>query len=87
MARYVLLRVADDSEADDLLGDVVLHPYAPLLSPGMQAPVHVELVSAVDPSDVFGDDRASAELRRLREALTDSYERGHRLALEWEGAR
>lgn len=33
MARYVLLRIEDEAEADDLIRDMIEYPHAPLLTP------------------------------------------------------
>lgn len=51
MATYILLRIEDDSEADDLLCDVVTFPHSPLLTPTLQHTVHAEIVAELDPSD------------------------------------
>jgi hypothetical protein len=78
MARYVLLRVGDDVEADLLLRDIAAHPHAPLLTPSQENTVSVEVVPDLDPMD------AGAGEKRLRTHLRNSYERAGRLAAEWE---
>lgn len=86
-ARYVLLRIEDDQEADDLLRDLALYPHAPLLSPVQENTVSVEVVPGLDvgdehrsflPGDPHGLD--------LETAIGWSYERGAQLAAEWETA-
>jgi hypothetical protein len=73
MARYVLLRVGDDGEADLLLRDIAAHPHSPLLTPTQENTVSVEVVPDLDPME-----------KRLRTHLRNSYERAGRLAAEWE---
>lgn len=85
MAKYLLLRVDDDSQADDLLRDLNRYPNQPLLTPVQENTVRVELVPGLDAGDerpegdVFGerwDDLATAVRR--------SYLRAGELAAEWE---
>lgn len=62
MATYILLRIEDDAEADDLLCDVVTFPHSPLLTPTLQHTVHAEIVAELDPSD--GRESLLAMVRR-----------------------
>lgn len=91
MARYVLLRIADDREADDLLRGIAAHPDVPVLAfSGLG--VHAEVVPDIDPSDfwsktgysLWATDRERA--RKLRAVLCQSYERAFQLADEWEAS-
>ncbi len=90
MARYVLLRIEDDTEAGLLLRDVVAYPHAPLLTPSQENPVMVEVVPDLDEAD-FRPDRTSLSrgdpedrARGLRAVLRRSYLRASELAVEWE---
>lgn len=92
MARYVLLRIEDDDEADALLRDLVLAPNSPLLTPRHEHPVHVELVPSVDTSDLRRDGigvlphTRSGERAGLLSFVAASYERANELAAEWEAS-
>jgi len=92
MAKYVLLRIADDAEADLLLRDIALHPHSPLLTPRRAGAVWVEVVPDLDEGD-FRPGRASFtsgrgdsvdRARGLRAVLRRSYLRASKLAAEWE---
>lgn len=82
MARYLLLRVEDDQEADDLLRHLVVHPHAALLTPQMRFQVFAELVAELDPSDRL----SRGDVPGLAAVVRESWERGHELAAEWEAA-
>lgn len=92
MARYLLLRIDDDAEADHLLHDLVTQPYGALLTPGRHQPVHAELVPDFDPGDFSRDELGippeshPARARGLRAVLRRSYLRASELADEWETA-
>jgi hypothetical protein len=88
MARYVLLRIDDDEEADDLLRDLVTAPTSPLLTPRFERPVHVEVVPGIDAGDrtttnSWGLIRLSKDERPgLVSFVRDSYRRATQLAEE-----
>lgn len=88
MARYVLLRLDDDEEADDFLRDLVVAPNAPLLTPRFERPVHVEIVPGVDPGDRTRDNSWSFialskdERPGLVSFVRESYRRATALADE-----
>lgn len=88
MARYVLLRIEDDEEADDLLRDVVTAPNAPLLTPRFERVVHVELVPGVDTSDlrnhhvIVVPPTRDGERKGLLSFVAASYKRANELADE-----
>ena len=88
MARYVLLRIEDDAEADLLLEDIALYPHQPLLTPSQEHPVMVEVVPDVDPSDRvvsrLGMEDGESAARGLRAVLRRSYLRAGELAAEAE---
>jgi hypothetical protein len=91
MARYVLLRIEDDDEADTLLRDLAVAPNSPLLTPRYENPVHVELVPSVDTSDLRNNTigappTRSGERAGLLSFVAASYQRGHELAAEWEAS-
>ncbi|MDN5932673.1 MAG: hypothetical protein L0I24_16680 [Pseudonocardia sp.] len=92
MARYVLLRIEDDREADDLLRDVALYPRSSLLTPTQENAVSVEVVPDIDPSDYRAKTNVPIEAtneeraRGLRAVLRKSYLRASELAAEWEAA-
>lgn len=78
MARYVLIRIEDDDEADLFLRDVAAHPHSDLLTPSQENAVSVEVVPDLDPMDERTGEK------RLRTHLRNSYERAGQLAAEWE---
>lgn len=85
-ARYVLLRIANDVEADRFLLDLARYPSDPLLSPVQENTVHVEVVPGIDASDAersFGTPGWSDSLT-LEAVVRWSCERGPVLAAEWE---
>lgn len=88
MARYVLLRIDDDEEADDLLRDVVTAPTSPLLTPRFERSVHVEIVPGIDAGDRTRDIQPALQLNSKYERadvlwlVRDSYKRAHQLADE-----
>lgn len=92
MARYILLRIEDDREADDLLRDIALYPHSPLLTPTQENTVSVEIVPDVDPSDYQAKTYVPMEAtneeraRGLRAVLRKSYLRSSQLATEWEAS-
>lgn len=93
IARYVLLRIDDDAEADHLLRDLVTRPYQGLLTPGWHTQVHAELVPDLDPGDFSRDELGippesdPSRARGLRAVLRQSYLRASKLVDEWEAAR
>lgn len=94
MARYVLLRIEDDDQADDLLRDIALNPRTPLLTPLFENEVLAEVVPDLDPSDFLPDrsylgllsDTHPSRARGLRAVLRQSYARSACLASEWEAS-
>ncbi len=86
MARYVLLRIEDDDEADDLLRDMARYPQSDLLTPCLENTVHAEVVPDLDPSDFWAAYLPSVEAdnekrrRDLMAELRRSYERAGELA-------
>lgn len=85
-ARYVLLKIDDDREADALLWGLAMDPTCPLLALGGVG-VHVEVVPGLDAGDehrsvVPGDPHGLS----LETAIGWAYERGPQLAAEWEAA-
>ncbi len=92
MARYVLLRIEDDREADDLLRDIAANPHSPLLTPSQENTVSVEVVPDIDPSDYRVKTNVPIEAtneeraRGLRTVLRKSYLRASELAAEWEAS-
>lgn len=87
MARYVLLRIEDDEEADDFLRDLAIAPNSPLLTPRFEHPVHVELVPGVDTSDLRSNTigvppTREGERRGLLSFVAASYKRANELADE-----
>ncbi len=86
MSRYVLLRIADDAEADDLLRDMAMWPASDLLTPCQENTVHAEVVPDMDPGDFWAAYLPSVEAddekrrRDLMAELRRSYERASELA-------
>lgn len=86
MAKYVLLRIEDDREADALLRGLAMDPTNPLLALGGVG-VHAEVVPGLDAGDEHssflpGDPHGLS----LETAIGWSYQRGSELAAEWEAA-
>lgn len=44
MARHILLEIANNKEADQLVADILAHPGKPLLSPVQENEVHVQVI-------------------------------------------
>lgn len=79
MPRYLLLRVEDNGDADQLLVDLVLSKGYPLYTPGIKHPVHAELVHCVRQTDQGTLDSGSS-VRAILPRIRDSYDRGYELA-------
>ena len=91
MARYVLLRIDDDHEADRLLLTLALFPGDPLLTSTGDA-FSAEVVPDIDPSDFRAKAASHIEAtnkeraRGLRAVLRQSYLRASELAEKWEAS-
>jgi hypothetical protein len=83
VARYILLRVQDNHDADQLLADLVLSNDEPLLSPGMQHPVRVELACCIRDIDDGMQRDGAIPFKSISLRVRDSYDRAQELAYEW----
>lgn len=87
MSKYVLLRIEDDQEADDLLRELATAATPFVRSPRTDDVIHVEVVPGLDAGDEHssflpGDPHGLS----LETAVGWAYERGPELAAEWEAA-
>lgn len=90
MARYILLRVADDTEADELLLDLAMHPEMGIRTGYIGASVHAELVNAIDAGDtdysttLGGVGQTVEKDDSLQEYIRASYRRAYSLCTQFD---